>query len=780
MPNEGPKAKGSQRRRDELRRAIPKPGIDFKALILRRELVNTLAIFFAFFLAAGAVTVFSQNELRLESGQITADTRVKRLPFTVLNETDTEQKRREAREAAPHIYQLNEQYLNGIRDALTRLPIALEGVASVEEVADELRQAFPLDQTRLEFIQEYARDGEVTEQWQNWMNRLVDEYLPETPTLASTDVQVERIRRDLPIFKSTTGRERYREFFDVKEVSETLKTRWQQQLQTIGVPGEIIPMVIARLSFNAQPIYTLDQIATQQAAEQAAAAVDPIRVPHESGETIFMRGDRLSPEQIAVAQREQVEYEANRSKTAGWFQLVGTYGLVGLITVFIAGYLIRFYPKIVANPWRVIAIAVLSLVMLTVAAWWSARAPGFLYPAALATTLMVGIILVVAYDQRLATMVAGLQCALTTFALNESVGFFILLAAVAGAAIASLRQVRHRNALIRTAFLSAIVAGIGTFVVMIFKMPLTAELGFIEGIWQQVGTVSGLSFIACVVVGFLLLGILPSIEHVFDMTTGMTLVELRDPRMPLLRQLQERAPGTYNHSLAVATVAETAADAIGADSLLTYVGALYHDVGKMNKPDYFVENQSGGPNRHDKLSPAMSLLIIIGHVKDGIELAKEYNLPKNLLHFIEAHHGTTLVEYFYHAAKNKAESEGDGDRVDEVEFRYPGPRPRTKEAAILMISDCCESATRAMKDPAPAAIENLVRKLARKRLADGQFDECDLTLRELSVIEDAVIRSIWSLHHGRVAYPKGETPRVEETHVGEAQTETTVERRTAS
>ncbi|MCH2153392.1 MAG: HDIG domain-containing protein, partial [Phycisphaerales bacterium] len=203
-----------------------------------------------------------------------------------------------------------------------------------------------------------------------------------------------------------------------------------------------------------------------------------------------------------------------------------------------------------------------------------------------------------------------------------------------------------------------------------------------------------------------------------------------------------------------AHIAEAAADAIGADSLLIYVGALYHDIGKMNKPMYFVENQQPGDNLHDKLSPAMSLLVIIGHVKDGVELAKEYNLPREIIHFIESHHGSTLVEYFYHAERQKAEDEG-RDAVDEIEFRYPGPRPRSKEAAILMLSDCVESATRAMADPKPAQIENLVRELARKRLMDNQFDECGLTFRELDAIQVAIIARVTAIYHGRIAYPDG-------------------------
>jgi hypothetical protein len=221
----------------------------------------------------------------------------------------------------------------------------------------------------------------------------------------------------------------------------------------------------------------------------------------------------------------------------------------------------------------------------------------------------------------------------------------------------------------------------------------------------------------------------------------------------LLRELQSRAPGTFNHSHTVATLAEAAADAIGADSLHLYVGALYHDVGKMNKPEYFVENQSGGRSKHTKLSPAMSLLVIVGHVKDGVELAREYGLPRSLQRYIETHHGTTLVEYFYDQAKRRAEEHGDTDGPQEIEYRYPGPKPRRKEQAVLMICDAVESATRAMAEPTPSRIGALVHQLAHKRLMDGQFDECNLTLGELRKIEGAVTKSLCAIYHGRIAYP---------------------------
>jgi hypothetical protein len=248
----------------------------------------------------------------------------------------------------------------------------------------------------------------------------------------------------------------------------------------------------------------------------------------------------------------------------------------------------------------------------------------------------------------------------------------------------------------------------------------------------------------------------------------MTLADLRDPRKPLLQQLQHLAPGTFNHSRQVADIAETATEAIGGDSLLAYVGGLYHDIGKMNKPEYFVENQTGY-NRHNNLKPSMSLLVIIGHVKDGIELGKEYDLPKEILHFIETHHGTTLVEYFYHAAMREADETGES--INEMQFRYPGPKPKTKEAAVLMIADAVESASRTLPDPNPGRIEALVRELSRKRLLDHQFDECGLTFCDLAKIEDAIITRLNSIYHTRIKYPEEEKPNPNDAEVIEAEKE---------
>ena len=216
------------------------------------------------------------------------------------------------------------------------------------------------------------------------------------------------------------------------------------------------------------------------------------------------------------------------------------------------------------------------------------------------------------------------------------------------------------------------------------------------------------------------------------------------------------APGTFSHSLLIGSIAEAAAEAIGRNGLLCRVGAYYHDIGKVNKPGYFVENEMGSMSRHKELSPAMSQLIIVSHVKDGIEMAKEYGLPTVLRQFIETHHGTTLVEYFYNEAKKKHDEEQSSASPppSESEFRYPGPKPRTKEAAIVMLTDAVESAVRSLAEVTPTRIEAVVHNMAMKRLQDGQFDKCDLSLRELSQIEASISKTLAAHYHGRIAYPK--------------------------
>jgi putative nucleotidyltransferase with HDIG domain len=268
------------------------------------------------------------------------------------------------------------------------------------------------------------------------------------------------------------------------------------------------------------------------------------------------------------------------------------------------------------------------------------------------------------------------------------------------------------------------------------------ELPWTEIMWSGV---MGFAYI-----GILANAFLPLIEYVFDVTTHMTLLEISSQNQPLIRKLIMEAPGTYHHSLVVGNLAESAAEAVQADWLLARVGAYYHDVGKLEKPLYFTENMTNMPDRHENLSPAMSTLIITAHTKDGVQIGKSYGLPKNIIAFIERHHGNSTVDFFYQQALARADEDA---KPSPEEFRYPGPRPRTKEVGIVLLADAAEAATRSLSEPTPSRIENLVRDVIAKRIVDGQLDDCPLTMDDLRKVRQSFVRVLTGMYHSRVRYP---------------------------
>ncbi len=435
--------------------------------------------------------------------------------------------------------------------------------------------------------------------------------------------------------------------------------------------------------------------------------------------------------------------------------------IVVLVCAGAAFYIHHYQRRVMLRPTRSIALAGLFLVLLGL------TKVGSLYPEwiylATGSAVTSAIILTIAYNQRFAIGMSLFYCILACFAAGKTptVELFLTMTAGVIACCFSLKEIRTRMKLIEV----TIVACVAVFIT-------STALGIIQKV--PLGTISirsGSAAAVTVAIGLVIQGFLPLIEKVFGIATSMTLMDYSDANQPLLRKLAMEAPGTYSHSPLIGTIAESAAEAVGANGLLCRVGSYYHDVGKINKPAYFVENQMGSASRHDQLSPAMSQLVIVGHVKDGIEIAREFGLPTVLRQFIETHHGTTLVEYFYNEAKKQQDDKQAA--VSEAEFRYPGPKPRTKEAAIVMITDSVESASRSLTELTPARIEAVVHNMAMKRLQDGQFDECDLTLRELSQIEASISKSLAAHHHGRIAYPTSpdtpaETPTREPQQAGKS------------
>lgn len=414
-----------------------------------------------------------------------------------------------------------------------------------------------------------------------------------------------------------------------------------------------------------------------------------------------------------------------------------------IISVATAFYVYIYQGRIIRNHARSVALAILFAMLLAVARGGFALTQNTSWGTG--TAAVAGIILAIAYDQRFAVGICTFYCILAAFAVtpfdNPDIRPFIVMSATAYTCCLMLREVRTRIKLLEVGTVAAIVA-----------LVTSVSFDFFIGDVKPLAALSkaGWNGFAALVVSVIIQGLLPLIEKTFRIVTSMTLLDYSDANQPLLKRLAMEAPGTFSHSLMIGSIAEAAAEAIGRNGLLCRVGAYYHDIGKINKPDYFVENQGGQSSRHEDLSPTMSQLIISGHVKDGKEIAKEYNLPFVLRQFIETHHGTTLIEYFYKEAMKRA---GKDKGPSESEYRYEGPRPRTKEAAIVMLADAAESAVRSLQEITPAKIEAVVKNVSMKRMQDGQFDECDMTFRELAKVQNSMIKTLSAHYHGRIAYP---------------------------
>lgn len=370
-----------------------------------------------------------------------------------------------------------------------------------------------------------------------------------------------------------------------------------------------------------------------------------------------------------------------------------------------------------------------------------------------------------AYGRRLGVLLIAAATLVVTLLIGGGISSLVILSASALSSVLLLGRIKSRSRLIYVGLGSALI----TFATVIGVSVVTGEVLSaiaVNGEAQPLTFSNRLTTIvsilitnaawsaACVLAATIgLTGFLPVVEKIFKIQTDLSLLELGNASHPLLRRLAQRAPGTYSHSMNVASIAEAAGNEIGANGLLLRVGSYFHDIGKVFKPEYFIENQTCGINQHDLLQPAMSKLIIVAHVKDGADLAKSNGLPEPIIEFIQQHHGTTLVEYFYREATKRSESSFNKEEVSDADFRYPGPKPQSLEAAVLMLSDAVESASRCLTEPTPGKIGHLVETIANKKMSDRQFDECGLTFKQLELIKRSLTKSLTAIYHNRLKYP---------------------------
>lgn len=549
------------------------------------------------------------------------------------------------------------------------------------------------------------------------------------------------------------------------DVIPVLEQRLFTELRASPLPQDKID-VVGRLLFNwLKPRLTVTlrfkQQETREAADEAIAKLPPIMRTFEPGK------DEIAPGQIPLTRDDvnllRAEHDAKVASMSLWQKLAYSLAVLGMyVAVFtLCGvYMFHNHRAVLASLRRfstMLGLFVVTIVLACIADDWRAE---------IIPLLLFGMTVAIAYRRELALLLSASVAIILTITAGYTLYEFLLYSAAVAAAILLTGRIRSRTKLIYIGAATGAVAmltaiGVGMLAGQAFGASGATEVGpvsEVEGLlfrsMPSMLLAGAIWFGFCgILAGLLMTGLLPFIERLFDIQTDISLLELGDVAHPLLQELVRRAPGTYNHSINVASIADAAAESIGANGLLVRVGAYFHDIGKMLKPGYFVENQGSDQNRHESLMPAMSTLVIIAHVKDGADLARQHGLPQSIIDFIEQHHGTTLVEYFYRQAAKQSSATPGNSPVDESSFRYPGPKPQTKEAAVLMLADACESASRALVDPTPARLESLVHDIALKRLLDGQFEECGLSLQELHAIEDSLVKSLTAVYHGRVKYP---------------------------
>ncbi len=492
-----------------------------------------------------------------------------------------------------------------------------------------------------------------------------------------------------------------------------------------------------------RPNLLYDQAFTEKSIEEALANISRTKDMVYENELIVDKNIRIDNQiyqklyslEMAIAERHQ--------RQGRWEALqlsLGRYMLMMAILAIFALYLYSFRRKIFDNNKMLLMITIIFMVEFIFAAMITQALNWNIY---LIPTTMASMLLAILIDTGLG-FVGTVIVALVLGGIQGG-GFDIVLFSVTGGMVAiySVYQIRNRNQIFK-----AIVFISGAYLwtlwaISLFRYTPFAEAARIYGFNLLPNAIFSAFFT------FMILGLF---EKTFDITTDITLLELSDLNHPLLKKLSLEAPGTFHHSMVVGNLAEAAAKAIGANSLLARVGSYYHDIGKMEKPQYFVENQMNADNRHNQLNPNMSALILASHVKNGIELAKKHGIPKRIRDFIPEHHGTSIMSYFY----NKAKEIYGEDEINESDYRYPGPKPQSKETAIVMLADAVEAATRTLSNPTPSKLRAFIEELVDKRFREGELDESDLTFRDLKKIIDAFLPILYGVFQHRIEYPEQE------------------------
>jgi putative nucleotidyltransferase with HDIG domain len=680
-----------------------------------------------------------------------------RVNFERVNEIRTAEQCRQAQQDIPDHFRINTALMDGIQSELRDLYSAVKAAQNYEEFsATPEARRWPLDRRAFAALDALGDDA-GGEKYKKHVDKVVERLRRESMIqhaamyrdMRSTSSHVMLDHGDGKFVPAAKESLTYAmNGAHVAALAESVvKGLFSPEIEP--VLAGIVRRAIVPAEKDYHPVYVYDEGYTKQKIDECVAT-KPVMDSYKVGDNLVKRGV-LDGEGLALLQSEQQQYLAQRNVDPDlrkqWRkQRAGILGILLAISTGLTIFTYRCQPRIVHKPLRALALAALLIGMLAVdrlvlggigaSPIWS-----------VATTTMTAAILTIAYAPAFAFGATTCLALMTSLTLESPFGMLIVLLIVAAVVVQLLREIRTRLKMVEVGGISAMAAAIGAALV-----GLTRQLDL-----MSLAKESALAALAALAGISIVLVLLPVIERIFRITTNLTLLEWADTSQPLLRQLIEKAPGTWQHSHLLGSMAEAAAEEIDANGLLARVGAYYHDIGKTCKPNYFVENQPSKVSAHKGLAPTMSLLVILAHVKDGLALARENRLPPAIQRFISEHHGTTLVRYFHAMATQEAKASGRRDRqISDTEFRYPGPKPKSRETAILMLCDGVEGTIRAIQEPTPGRIEGAVHDVLMDRLMDGQFDDCDITLKELARVEASLVKSLQAIHHGRISYPKVE------------------------
>ena len=740
---------------------------DRKSLAARLMLLETaVGLGLALVVTSLLVRFEFQNIPGYQIGDIADRTIEAPRDFTIEDRDATLQRQEEIRSTVPVIFDLDLQ-VNGritaeLRGAFTeaRHLLTEEGLnpsgsnrlsrAARDKLLPPLQELLPrFDQDN---VLEICLRHSFSPSLENQMLVLVQEAMKPPGVVLTRDVLLRHQDRGMILRNAVTGQdELLNDWMALRDLSQARDLVGQNQYELTAVSGEDKKQILAFLDGWIVPNVSHNERASMELEQLVIQEVDPVLIRIKKGRTLVRAGDEVEARERVLL--EQLRTLQQPRRRLGEF--VGIFLIVSFFLFTIWQYFLVYQSEQKKKRNRYLLVALILCGTLLVTKIFIAMGdlivgslrieelqdPSnfyFLAPLALGailTILLAGAQVAILYSLSFAVFVGLLT--------GETVMFvYSLMGSLA--AIYLLDQYRERAAIIKG---GVFVGAVNILVVLALQL-YSSETGFQSipfAARAACGLLSGL-FAAMLSSLFL-----PILESVFGITTDIKLLELSSLNAPILRRLAVEAPGTYHHSIIVGTLAEAGAEAIGANSLLVRVGAYYHDIGKLKTPEYYIENQIYISNKHENLSPSMSSLILASHVKDGLALADEINLVPEVRDLIPQHHGTRLMKYFYEKARDA--SDGKDRKVNENDFCYPGPRPQRKEAAILMLADQVEAAARTLQEPNPSQIRGLIRRLIQVNIQERQFDECDITMKDLDKILRAFERVITGMHHHRIEYP---------------------------